>query len=273
MAAFPPPIPEPYPSSKIDLLAQMPSIPTFNTRKSMTMEEDKSQPPTPDGTGLPANFAQIGPGIYRASYPQAAHFAALQPYKLKTIITFVPNDIPLDYQAFMRTDGIKHYQIHVLANKQHDVFTDDTVVNKIIRLMLEPANLPMLIHCNKGKHRTGCMTACFRKVTGWSTEACIREYEKYSKPKMRELDKDFITRFDATVLRPLALENRFFCEAFSELGHASKDSEHTTYSSYTYMSDDSFLTELQAGDSRESAIGYLTDDSMPGPLGEPELHT
>src|SRR2546430_14957030 len=83
-------------------------------RKSITMEEDKSQPPTPDGSGLPVNFGQVGPGIYRASYPQAAHFSALQPLKLKTIITFVPGDILPDYQSFMRSEGIKHHQINVL---------------------------------------------------------------------------------------------------------------------------------------------------------------
>lgn len=25
-------------------------------------------------------------------------------------------------------------------------------------------NHPLLIHCNKGKHRTGCLVGCFRKV-------------------------------------------------------------------------------------------------------------
>ena len=57
-----------------------------DARRSSTMELDISQPPTPDGSGLPANFGVIGPGIYRASYPQAAHFAALEPLKLKTIV-------------------------------------------------------------------------------------------------------------------------------------------------------------------------------------------
>jgi protein tyrosine/serine phosphatase len=264
MSGFTAQIPEPYPSPRVDLLSQIPSITTYPLRKSITMEEDKSQPPTPDGTGLPVNFAQVGPGIYRASYPQAAHFFALQPLKLKTIITFVPEDILPDYQSFMRTEGITHHQIHVLPNKDPDVYTNDNVVNKIIKLILDPTNHPILIHCNKGKHRTGCMTACFRKVTGWSLEACLAEYEDYSRPKSRALDKDFITRFDASVLKPLALERGFVCEAFSEpYAGSSKDSEYTNC---TYTSDDSLLTELDMKlrrDSmhRELVRGFSTDDS------------
>lgn len=231
---------------------------------SITMEEDKSQPPTPDGSGLPVNFAQVGPGIYRASYPQAAHFSALQPLQLKSIITFVPGEILPDYQSFMRTEGIKHHQIHVLANKDPDVYTSDDVVNQIIKLMLDPLTHPILIHCNKGKHRTGCMAACFRKVTGWSLDACLAEYEKYARPKGRALDMDFIARFDASVLKPLALERGFVCGAFSEqYASSSKDSEYTNY---TYTSDDSFLTELEVELRRHSMhrdvrAEFSTDDS------------
>jgi hypothetical protein len=257
-------VPEPNPSPRVDFLSQIPSIMTFTPRKSITMDEDKSQPPTPDGSGLPVNFAQIGPGIYRASYPQAAHFSALQPLKLKTIITFVPEDILPDYRSFMRTEGIAHHQIHVLANRDPQVYTSDVVVNKIMKLMLDPVNHPILIHCNKGKHRTGCMAACFRKVTGWSLKACLAEYEQYSRPKSRPLDNDFIARYDASVLKPLALERGFVCGAFSQqYSGSSKDSEYTNY---TYTSDDSLLTELDLQLRRHSTHGELpggfsTDDS------------
>jgi protein-tyrosine phosphatase len=264
MSGFPLQAPEPYPSPNVDPLTQIPPIVTYPPRKSITMEEDKSQPPTPDGTGLPINFAQVGPGVYRGSYPQAAHFSALQPLKLKTIITLLPGEILPDYQSFMRTEGITHYQIQILANKDPDVYTGDEVVNKVIKLILDPTNHPMLVHCNKGKHRTGCITACFRKVTGWSLDTCLAEYEKYSKPKSRELDKVFIARFDASVLKPLALECGFVGGAFSQrYTGSSKDSEYTAY---TYTSDDSLLTELDLRWRRESmhrslASEFSTDDS------------
>ncbi len=196
---------------------------------SITMEEDISQPPTPDGTGLPANFHMVGPGIYRSSYPQAVHFDALKLYRFRTIITFVPEAIPPANTAFMHTHSIKHHHIHVLANKDAAVSTPAETVISILKLIMDKRNHPVLIHCNKGKHRTGCITACFRKVTGWTDEACITEYEKYSQPKDRALDKEFIRAFNATVgLKAVALHNGIVGGAFAQpCPESSKDSECT----------------------------------------------
>ncbi|CAN0534051.1 unnamed protein product, partial [Ectocarpus sp. 8 AP-2014] len=33
-------------------------------------------------------------------------------------------------------------------------------------LNTDASNHPMLVHCNKGKHRTGCLIGCFRRVRG-----------------------------------------------------------------------------------------------------------
>ena len=63
---------------------------SLNT-KSKTITEDKSQPPTPDNTGSPANFQIIAPGLYRSSYPHHVHFERLADLELKTIVTLVPD--------------------------------------------------------------------------------------------------------------------------------------------------------------------------------------
>lgn len=190
-----------------ELATQLAALTTDD--KSKTMQHDQSQPPTPDGSGKPINFQTIAPGLYRSSYPQHGHFEHLQDLDLKTVITLVPEKLPLEYANFISTNGIRHHQIPILANKDEKVYTPETTVNEILSLMLDPHNYPMLLHCNKGKHRTGCMTACFRKVTGWPIEDCIEEYIKYSTPKSRDLDKAFITRYDATLLKPLALERGY----------------------------------------------------------------
>ncbi|OAL37724.1 hypothetical protein AYO20_02901 [Fonsecaea nubica] len=176
---------------------------------SKTLQLDQSQPPTPDGTGRPVNFQIIAPGLYRSSYPQYAHFDTLAELGLKTIVTLVSGTIPIDYQMFMTSHGITHYTIPILANKDPEVYTPDTVVCKVVELMLDPVNYPMLIHCNKGKHRSGCITAAFRKVTGWTLDACLEEYELYSKPKSRDLDKVFIARFDPSPLKHLAIDRGY----------------------------------------------------------------
>jgi hypothetical protein len=187
--------------------------------KSVTMEEDKSCPPTPDGTGLPTNFHMVGPGIFRSSYPQAAHFDALTTFNFRTIITLVPESIPPANVAFMALGGTTHHHIPVLPNKDADPAssTPEATVLAILALLLDPANHPVLLHCNKGKHRTGCLIACLRKVTGWTDTACIAEYERFSRPKDRALDKAFIARFQPPGhLKAAALDRGFVGGAFAQ---------------------------------------------------------
>lgn len=105
--------------------------------------------------------------------------------------------------------------------------------------LLDVRTHPILIHCNKGKHRTGCLVGCLRKVQCWShtcvegrdysgalwrdmIEAHMRamlqrlnmivgvvmpfavhrsicdEYRRFSHPKSRTLDQQFIELFDVS---------------------------------------------------------------------------
>lgn len=189
--------------------------------KSKTIELDQSEPPTPDNSGSPANFQVIAPGLYRSSYPAHVHFERLADLELKTIVTLVPQKLPFEYANFISSNGIVHHHIPILPNKDPENFSDADTINKVVSIMLDPSNYPMLIHCNKGKHRTGCMIACFRKVTGWTTEACIKEYEKYSYPKSRELDRTFIDRYDASTLKPIALERGYVGGVYRQPTHES----------------------------------------------------
>ena len=202
-------------------------------RPSVTIEQDKSNPPTPDGSGRPTNFDVIMPGLYRSSFPSYPHFQTLADLELKTIITFVDGPLDFAYANFISSNSITHHHIHVKANKDEDVFTDQETIHQILDLMLDPENYPMLIHCNKGKHRTGCVSACFRRVTGWSTEAAIEEYVRYSYPKDRELDKAFITRFDPTALKPLALERRLYGQMMLNRGTGQASTQSSLYTAYT----------------------------------------
>ncbi|KIX93706.1 uncharacterized protein Z520_10612 [Fonsecaea multimorphosa CBS 102226] len=220
---------------------------------SKTLQLDQSQPPTPDGTGRPVNFQVIAPGLYRSSYPQLAHFETLVELGLKTIVTLVTGPPPVEYHKFMTSHGITHYIIPILANKDPEVYTSDAVVCKVVELMLDPQNYPMLIHCNKGKHRSGCITAAFRKVTGWTLEACIEEYERYSKPKSRDLDKVFIARFDPSPLKHLAIERGYVGGVYRQpVRDSTKSSIYTNNTMETaYTTTDDSVTDLHERVPRE----------------------
>lgn len=203
-------------SESQSVIDQLASFAALSLQTSRTMEQDKSQPPTPDGSGRPANFQVIAPSLYRSSYPSYAHFNHLADLELKTIITLVPEPIDYAYANFISTNGITHHQIPILANKDPEKFTCAETIHKVLNIMLEPSNYPLLLHCNKGKHRTGCMTACFRRVCGWTLDAAIDEYIRHSTPKDRPLDKKFIEKFDESVLKSLAFERGYIGGVYSQ---------------------------------------------------------
>lgn len=66
--------------------------------------------------------------------------------------------------------------------------------------ILDRRNHPMLIHCNKGKHRTGCLIGCLRKLQQWSLTTIFDEYRRFSFPKSRSMDQEFIELYREAVV-------------------------------------------------------------------------
>jgi len=107
----------------------------------------------------------------------------------------------------MKKTGIQHYQIGMPGNKEPFVNIPNDRVERALRVVLDRRNHPVLIHCNKGKHRTGCVVGCVRKIQQWGLTLIFDEYRRHSHPKSRALDQQFIELFDQTPLMDVAREN------------------------------------------------------------------
>lgn len=165
---------------------------------------DRLTPLTP-----PSNFGAVLPGeIYRSSFPLPENFGFLQSLKLKTILTLVSEPFPPEYLDFMQSNNIRQEVVLIPANKDM-VTIEATTMVKALGVVLDKANHPLLIHCNKGKHRTGCVVACLRKIQGEALDGALTEYHAYADPKARVLDEIFIKEFDERALLWLAAENGF----------------------------------------------------------------
>ena len=64
--------------------------------------------------------------------------------------------------------AIQLLQFGVPGNKEPFNDIPEDVIQKAVTAVLDVRNHPLLIHCNKGKHRTGCLIGCLRKVQHWS---------------------------------------------------------------------------------------------------------
>lgn len=109
---------------------------------------------------------------------------------------------------------------------------EDVICSALVQI-LDKRNHPILIHCNKGKvrpllvlawtelktpqHRTGCLIGCIRRLQSWSltstfdesvrpflaalratelTAVLVFRYRRFSNPKSRAVDQQFIDLFD-----------------------------------------------------------------------------
>ncbi len=152
----------------------------------------------------PANYGAVLPGsIYRSSYPQEKNYEFITDLKIKTILTLVPEAVSPEYQAFMAGAGIQHFQVHIKANKG-GVRVEACEMSRALRIIMDRTNHPILIHCNKGKHRTGCTVACFRRVLGLDLDVVREEYHTYAGVKARFLDEVFFEDFDLNVVMWMA---------------------------------------------------------------------
>lgn len=144
----------------------------------------------------PENFAMVSRSIYRSSFPRVENFKFLSTLHLKSIICLIPEAYPPENIEFNERNGIKFFQIGLSGNKEPFVKIKPELVTEALKIIANPENQPILIHCNRGKHRTGCIVGCVRKLQNWSLSMIFDEYRKFAYPKERPLDQQFIEMYD-----------------------------------------------------------------------------
>jgi len=75
-------------------------------------------------------------------------------------------------------------QAFAVGNKDLDEMPEE-VIQRALDVVLDCANHPVLIHCNQGKHRTGCLVGCLRRMQRWSMIAIFDEYRRFAADKAR----------------------------------------------------------------------------------------
>ena len=134
-------------------------------------------------------------GIYRSGYPSKRNLTFLRTLGLRSILFLCPEDYPDSHLGFLEECGIQLLQFGVVGNKEPFDEIPEDVLRAALDAVLDQTNQPILIHCNQGKHRTGCLVGCLRKVQRWSLVAIFEEYRRFAGSKARVVDQHFIERF------------------------------------------------------------------------------
>ncbi|KAL2317025.1 hypothetical protein Fmac_030901 [Flemingia macrophylla] len=187
-----------------------------------TSDDDADDPFIP-----PLNFAMVDNGIFRSGFPEPSNFSFLKTLRLRSIIYLCPEPYPEANIDFLKSNGIKLFHFGIeghkallmptsgsisgngvgLLNGNGEPFVNipEDTIREALKVVLDVRNHPVIIHCKRGKHRTGCLVGCYRKLQKWCLSSVFDEYQRFAAAKARVSDQRFVELFDISNLKHLPI--------------------------------------------------------------------
>ncbi|CAD2220213.1 Tyrosine phosphatase family, putative [Angomonas deanei] len=138
------------------------------------------------------NFAMVCPGVYRGGYPTKKNYPFLRALQLKSILYLCPEEYAESNLKFCEQNSIHIFRFPTEGNKEPFVDIPESLMHRMLSVLVDTRNFPILIHCNKGKHRTGTVVGCLRILQGYSLLSMIAEYKQFAQEKARPVDMLFM---------------------------------------------------------------------------------
>lgn len=153
----------------------------------------------------PLNFAMVDNGVFRSGFPDTANFTFLKTLGLRSILYLCPEPYPESNTEFLKSNGITLFQFGIEGNKEPFVNIPEDTIRDALKVVLDVRNHPLLIHCKRGKHRTGCLVGCFRKLQRWCLSSVFDEYQRFAAAKARVTDQRFMELFDVSAVKHISM--------------------------------------------------------------------
>ncbi|KAL0012224.1 hypothetical protein SO802_007332 [Lithocarpus litseifolius] len=196
-----PPPPSSMMSSSVPAVAPAPPPP-----RTPPLTGDDDSDAVNDGEGLellipPLNFSMVDNGIFRSGFPDDANFGFLKSLGLRSVISLCPEPFPEVSKKFLKDNKIELFTFEIDSCKEPFVNIPEEKIRDALRVVLDVTKHPVLIHCKRGKHRTGCLVGCLRRLQRWCLSSVFDEYQRFAAAKARVSDQRFIELFDLSSLR------------------------------------------------------------------------
>lgn len=121
------------------------------------------------------NFGCINETFYRGAQPKERDYADLAAMGVKTIIDLQRNG-PEGERSLVEAQEMKFYRIPMSDSNQPSAEQAEL----FLKIVNDPANQPVFVHCLGGRHRTGAMSAIYRIThDGWSADQAYLEMKRY----------------------------------------------------------------------------------------------
>jgi len=121
------------------------------------------------------NFGRVNTNYFRGAQPEGRDYADLAAIGIKTVIDLTQDGDPGE-SSFVQREGMKFYRIPMTTHETPSA----EKLSQFLKLVNDPANQPVYVHCQGGRHRTGVMTAVYRMTNDrWTADRAFAEMKQY----------------------------------------------------------------------------------------------
>jgi protein tyrosine/serine phosphatase len=121
------------------------------------------------------NFGEINANYYRGAQPEGRDYHDLATLGVKTVIDLQADGKPGEEQL-VTAAGMKFHRIPMTTR----VAPTEEQLSHFMKLVNDPANQPVYVHCAGGRHRTGVMTEVYRMTHDrWDAAQAFKEMKDY----------------------------------------------------------------------------------------------
>jgi len=141
-----------------------------------------------------ANFAKAHPALWRGAQPTAAGFRELERQGARTVVSFRHDhdDLPL-----LAGTKLKYLRIPSRAYRP-----EEANLAAFLKVMENPDNWPVFIHCAQGRDRTGYNAAAYRMVIqDWQAQDALEEMDAFHFNRIWVGNPGFLRKLDKADLK------------------------------------------------------------------------
>jgi len=121
------------------------------------------------------NFGQVNATYYRGAQPEGRDYSDLAALGVRMVIDLT-QDGDASEPSLVQHEGMKFVRIPMTT---HETPSSEKIA-RFLALVNDPANQPVYVHCQGGRHRTGVMTAIYRMTDdGWAADRAFAEMKQY----------------------------------------------------------------------------------------------
>ncbi|KAK6544581.1 tyrosine-protein phosphatase required for protection against superoxide stress (By similarity) [Orbilia ellipsospora] len=157
----------------------------------------------------PLNFACVEEGLYRSAGPRGINLPFVTDLNLNTVIWMAQEDPLPEFLEFVEQKNIKFLRFGI--GEVTTAWDPDVKRNIVgaLQALADASNGRILVSCTMGRHRTGTVIGCLRRLQKWSIASTFAEYRRFTgSNRYRVINELHIETFERSFVELPDSENR-----------------------------------------------------------------